>query len=67
MKILPSDIAEMVEMERPARRVGQRHRPQCLDKRSLSSVLPPVFSSAAFDDHAIDVKAGGGDARERPS
>src|SRR5215472_3335873 len=40
-------IAEVVEAERPARGIGERHAPQGLDELFAVVRLPPVFSRAA--------------------
>src|SRR5215831_8093452 len=56
------DIAEMVEMESTARRVGQRDGPQRLDERFFVVGTATGCFERSLGDHPIDVKAGGGDA-----
>src|SRR6516162_10953411 len=53
------DVAEMVEMERPARRVGQRHGAQRLDECVLVVGLAAGLFETGLRGHAVYVKPGG--------
>src|SRR5262245_24650669 len=57
------DVAEVIEMERPARRVGERYGAQRLDERILVVGLPARLFERGLGDHAVDVDTGGVDPR----
>src|SRR5262245_20584780 len=57
------DVAEMVEAERAARRIGERYGPQRLDERILVLGLAAGLLEGSLGHHAVDVNAGRVDAR----
>src|SRR5262245_54561893 len=58
------DVAEVIEAERAARRVGQRHRAERLDQRVAVLGLATHLLESRLRHHAVDVEAGCVDARD---
>src|SRR5262245_37287794 len=58
----PHDVAQVVEAERAARRVGQRHTAQRLDQRLPVVGLAARLLERRLRHHAVDVDAGGVEA-----
>src|SRR5215471_18508018 len=58
------DVAEMVEVEGPARRVGEADAAHRGDEGFLVVGLAAGLLQRRFRDHAVDVEAGGIDARD---
>src|SRR6266705_6833229 len=54
----PDHVAEAVERERPAGRVGERHRAQGSVQRFLVVRLPARLLERGLGDHAVDVESG---------
>src|SRR5215468_10039459 len=52
------DVAEMVEVERPARRVGEADAAHRCDERFLVVGLAAGLLQRRFRHHAVDVEAG---------
>src|SRR5499427_5036854 len=52
-------IAEVVEAERPARGIGERHAPQGLDELFAVVRLPARLLEGGLRHHSVDVEPGG--------
>src|SRR5437867_7744394 len=55
----PDDVAEVVELERTARRVGQRYGPQRLDEGLAIVRFAAGLFQRRLGDHPVDVESGG--------
>src|SRR6266513_6228296 len=63
---IADDVAEAVEVKRPARGIGERHAAQGPDQRLLVLGLPARLLERGLRDHAVDVETGGIEARDVP-